>query len=75
MMAIKLGKRRCCYKNVKRDAGGWVDADNFIPEDYDLCYLKTKDKTYVGWWTGLNWDCAKPIEGKVLYWKRNSVAF
>ena len=71
---IKAGdkERKFSYTDVEYDPDNWVDANKYLPADYDLMYLKIKDKkTISGWAVGCNWDGLhfndKDI---VLYWKR-----
>lgn len=71
----KVGKDEFTYRKIKFDPGGWADAKKYRPEEYDLCYLKTKDQTYSGWWTGAGWDSSKTITEEILYWKKNSQLF
>ena len=69
----KTGKqRKFGYRDIPFDQDGWADAKKYLPEDYDLMFLKTKDKTYNGWSIGTKWD-GKSIDSdaEVLYWKRN----
>lgn len=66
-------KKGFCYGKVEFDEDGWADAKKFLPNDYDLCHLKVRDKGIVsGWamfnsWDGLNVDKTD----EVLFWKRN----
>lgn len=68
----KTGKnRKVTYRDVKYDADKWVDAKFFLPADFDLVHLKTKDKTYSGWAMGNKWDGLKhKLDSEVFYWKR-----
>lgn len=61
------------YMDVKFDEDGWADTKEFIPADFDLCYLKIKDKkTKSGWANGLKWDGLNvDPDDEVLYWKIN----
>lgn len=60
------------YKTVVSDIDGWVDAKKYLPVDYDLMYLKIKDKpTAHGWIVGRKWDGLKiKPEDEILYWKK-----
>lgn len=60
------------YKDVKYDIDGWVDCQLFLPDDYDLVYMKVDGKkTMAGWVSGSSWHGLKLKDGdKVLYWKR-----
>ena len=63
-------KRKVKYSDVKYDLCDWADASKYLPADFDLLYLKTKDKTYVGWSQGKKWDGLNvPKDINVLYWK------
>jgi len=70
---IKTGKdRKVAYRDLKYDEDKWVDASLFLPADFDLVYLKTKEKTYSGWAVGNTWDGLKhKLDSEVLYWKRH----
>jgi hypothetical protein len=60
------------YSDCKKDIDGWVDAENFLPGDCDLVYIKIEgQKTFNGWIHGVNWDGLKLKPGqKIKYWKR-----
>ncbi len=62
------------YRTVKTDFDGWVDAKHYLPADYDLMYLKIKDKkSSHGWVVGTKWDGLKIEQGdQVLYWKKKN---
>lgn len=68
----KTGKpRKFSYKDVEFDENKWADAKKFFPADFELMFLKTKSKTYIGWVNGLEWDGLNvPNNIEVLYWKR-----
>ena len=60
------------YKDVHYDLEGWAEASKYLPEDYDLVYLKTENKKVIpGWSIGKSWDGLrlKP-EHKISHWKR-----
>lgn len=61
------------YCDCKTDFDGWIKAEEFLPEDYDLCRLKMETgKTRMGWCTGGGWDGAKVKQDeRVIYWKRS----
>lgn len=64
--------KKLAYSTVKSEIDGWVDAKKYLPVDYDLMYLKFKNKkTSHGWVVGNKWDGLN-INSKddVLYWKR-----
>lgn len=60
------------YSDVCFDKDGWADATEFLPDEYDLCHLKTETTTKIGWFCGNGWD-GKTIEkwDKIVKWKRN----
>ncbi len=68
----KIGKRKIGYSHVLCDIEGWVDANQFLPADFDLCHLKIKDKkTSPGWLQGTCWSGANVVkEDIVLFWKK-----
>lgn len=61
------------YSDAHHDEDGWVDAKKFMPIDFDLCFLKIKDKkSCMGWSSGTVWDGLKLAkDDEVLYWKRS----
>ena len=63
---------RWSYKDVTYDEDKWASADRFLPLEYDLCYLKTKDDRIVnGWYTGQTWDGLHVIDNRnIKYWKK-----
>lgn len=78
-MIFKVGKKykkdnkriTFSYRNVKTDGDGWVDAKKYHPADYDIVYIRPKNKpTMTGWhcgeWIGLR---LKDTD-EVLYWKK-----
>lgn len=60
------------YKDVKYDIDGWVDCNLFLPEDFDLVYMKVEGKkTIPGWISGSSWYGLRyKKEDVVKYWKR-----
>lgn len=61
------------YRDVEADDDGWVNANLFLPPDYELCYLKTSEKTISGWHITSGWDGHRLLStDNVLYWKRNA---
>jgi len=60
------------YWNIPADEDGWVDAKQYLPADYDLCFLKLKDKkSRFGWSSGFSWDGLNITkEDEILYWKK-----
>lgn len=61
------------YSDIEYDADGWVNAGKYLPQDFDLCYLKTDSGNKRGWWTGNVWDGLR-LDNKqeIYYWKRIS---
>lgn len=60
------------YQMVTYEAGGWVDASKFLPRDYDLVYMKSKDKIVIGWHGKNSWDGLKvPADFVPIYWKKH----
>lgn len=60
------------YKDVKYDNNGWADASVDFPANYDLVYMKIKDKNSIAGWISINqWMGLrlKPSD-KVIGWKR-----
>lgn len=59
------------YSSIPYEQDGWVDAKKFMPADFDLCFLKIKNKkSRFGWATGFKWDGLNIDEDdEVLYWK------
>ena len=60
------------YSDVEFDEEGWASAAKFLPEDFDLVYLKIEGKKITGGWiNGKKWDGARIYPGdKVISWKR-----
>lgn len=72
---IRIGKKKddkknWAYKDAEYDPEGWCDIRKYLPEEYDLCLLKTEVKTRKGWWTGTGWDGAFIGGETILYWKK-----
>ena len=45
------------YIKVDCDDDFWVDASNWLPDDFDLCYLRREDGNIkVGWRSCRHWD-------------------
>lgn len=59
-------------KDVIYDIDGWADAKRFLPEDFDLVYLRLKrNRTIPGWINGLSWHGSRlKTNDEVLFWKR-----
>ncbi len=71
----KQKQRKVNYLDVHYDEDKWVDATKFLPEDFDLLYLKLSNikKVLPGWSNGKQFEGANiPKDSKVLYWKRNT---
>lgn len=67
----KSNFRKAEYRDCKFDIDGWADSKKYLPKDFDLVYMKTKDKTCHGWHCGNIWDGLKiQPEYNVLYWKK-----
>lgn len=64
------------YRTVKMDIDGWVNAKEYLPDDYDIMYLKIKDRQSThGWISGNKWDGLRiRPDDEVLYWKRKQEA-
>jgi len=59
------------YTDADTDIDGWTDPMLWLPIPYDLCWLKTANKTRTGWWTGKIWDGLRlRPEESVLFWKK-----
>ncbi len=60
------------YTDVFYNEEGWADAKKFLPINYDLVLVKTKDHVVkTGWSNGFGWDGLNlESEDEVLYWKR-----
>lgn len=60
------------YRDVKFDIDGWADSKEYLPDDFDLVYMKVEGrKTMPGWSIGTSWAGLrlKPTD-QVVYWKR-----
>lgn len=78
----KVGVSKChtnknnlfSYRDVDFDDDGWADAKRFLPHDYDLMYLKLKDKGVISGWVAYEeWQGLRlKSNDEVLYWKRQS---
>lgn len=74
----KTGKRKkipvfySYLKDVIYDIDGWADAKKFLPEDFDLVYMRLKRKRKIpGWINGLSWHGSRlRPNDEVLFWKR-----
>lgn len=68
-------RKKFDYRDVEFDADGWADAKKYLPADYDLMFLKVKDKKSVsGWHVGKKWDGLRlKKDDEILYWKKKPV--
>lgn len=60
------------YRDVKFDIDGWADSKEYLPEDFDLVYMKRDgQKTIPGWVTGSTWNGLRlKSTDHIPYWKR-----
>lgn len=60
------------YRDVHFDIDGWADSKQYLPDDFDLVYMKIEGKKVIpGWVTGSSWSGLRIKEAdQVLYWKR-----
>jgi hypothetical protein len=69
-----LGSKRLFpYSLVEYGDNGWADANKYLPLEYDLVYVKLKEKILMGWrsmgkWIGLRFD-----NEPVYAWKRKII--
>lgn len=65
-------RKQITYADTGCDDDGWVDANKFVPVDFDLVLVRTdKDKTKPGWYCGQRWDGRRiSSDEKILFWKR-----
>lgn len=69
----KIDGKNLSYKSVPKDFDGWVDASKFLPVNFDILFLKLKNKSkiYHGWFTGKDWDGLRlDSNDEILFWKR-----
>lgn len=75
-MVIKVGTlydgKVARYGQCKADLHGWIDIHEFLPIDYDMLEVKTKEGfVKTGWYTGAVWDGCKINEkDQFTHWKR-----
>jgi hypothetical protein len=70
----KVGTRVLRYSDLPRSNTGWITDLRFRPYNFDLVFLKVKDrdKPVSAWWSGRIWEGRLwKQEYKVLAWKRN----
>ncbi len=62
---------RSPYFRLPKDKEGWVNASEYLPKDFDLCWIKTDEKKIkTGWLAGSSWDGLAVTENdKVVSWK------
>jgi hypothetical protein len=62
------------YRDVKFDLDGWADSKEYLPEDYNLVYMKIEGrKTIPGWSIGSSWSGLRlKLTDQVIYWKRQT---
>lgn len=60
------------YTAVKYDCDGWAKCSEYVPEEYDICHLKTKNGlSKRGWFNGYCWDGAYITkDDEIEFWKR-----
>lgn len=60
------------YFSVNYDDDGWADAKEWLPYDYDICWLRDADGNQkVGWRSGPVWDGQRISQKERYYfWKR-----
>jgi len=59
------------YYNICFDSEGWANAQVYLPEPYELVYLKIGRRHKMGWWDGKRWDGYRiKYKDKILYWKK-----
>ena len=61
------------YRDVEYDDYGWADSKKYLPEDFDLVYMKlARERIITGWINGTHW-CGVRLkqDDKVLFWKRD----
>lgn len=51
-------------------ADGWVNAKEWLPQNFDLVTMKTKNRYIQGWYQGTRWDGYKYKGEDVTHWKR-----
>lgn len=67
----KNGYRIANYKDVIYDFDDWVDANKFIPMDFDLVTLRSNNKEFKGWSVGMSWDGYRHTgKEEILQWRK-----
>lgn len=71
---IKVGQRerKFSYLDIKLDINGWADAKKYMPADYDLMFIKVRNKNIsCGWSVGNKWDGLNlKKDDEIMYWKK-----
>lgn len=69
--AFPNGRRKMQYRDVMFDGDGWATADKYLPEDYDMTYMRCdNERTIAGWCVGAKWSGIRLTNQKVVAWKR-----
>jgi hypothetical protein len=60
------------YQDIPYDIDGWADGKKYLPEDFDLVYMRLKrEKTIVGWINDTCWNGWRlKSDDEVVSWKR-----
>jgi hypothetical protein len=60
------------YRDVFFDIDGWADCKRYLPEDYDLVYMRlARERTIPGWISGTAWMGIKLKDDDIVkFWKR-----
>lgn len=60
------------YAHVEYDIDGWADVEKYLPNDFDLVFLRLKrERTIPGWINGQFFEGRKlKPDDVVLFWKR-----
>ena len=68
---IKEKRKKYRYADIKYGEDGWVDVKEYLPANYDLCFLKTEKRIILGWYSMSCWEGNKiNQDDKILFWKR-----
>jgi hypothetical protein len=68
----------CKYSDVPTNAGGWVSDLRYYPINFDMMYVKVKERTMpiAAWWDGRRWKGLHlPNNSEITQWKRNNDCF
>lgn len=68
----KSKPERWSYADAEYDQKGWANTEEYLPAEFDLCYLKTDTgRILKGWYTGHGWYGLNVLEThKIKLWKR-----